>query len=532
MTSPTPSQHQGKPVHQTQQTQTQQTLVQQAKQTQAQQMPRPVQQQHPMPLTHPYPHGAAGTPYTTPPTAPFAPRRDPLAAPDGSKPADRRLLAITSAAIILPILCDRLVFAWSDANTYTPWFDGFWLAVIATVTVLFFRTAHRSLMWCFTTIATAMLCAYAIAMHAAGKIDDSWVTTTFLAVPCLTMMSLQLSDGRFDSHHPWLTVKRWMLGWISPFTKLNAVGSTLSHAQHAIHAFSSKNDDNTTPSDSDSTRSELHAGQMTTARRILLIIVVAVPLLVALTALLASSDLVFNYALRRMIGSIDISEFVRHVLIIVFLFPFCLSILAQTEVTNRLRMHACTPATASAAQPSQDKHAFDTTVAAVVLALVLVLYAMFCAIQFAFLFSGRQLPDGYTYSRYAREGFFQLLAVVCVNLVGYALILCRVRRTTPLTGMLIVLIGETGVMLASALWRLHLYIGAYGLTWLRLESLTFMWMLIAVLILCLVRLFVPRLPLATIGFILVVIWYVALVLSNPNNIIDAFNQARQITDAI
>ena len=119
-----------------------------------------------------------------------------------------------------------------------------------------------------------------------------------------------------------------------------------------------------------------------------------------------------------------------------------------------------------------------------------------------------------------------------MNLVGYALILCRVRHTTPLTGMLIVLIGETGVMLASALWRLHLYIGAYGLTWLRLESLTFMWMLIAVLILCLVRLFVPRLPLATIGFILVVIWYVALVLSNPNNIIDAFNQARQITDAI
>ena len=98
--------------------------------------------------------------------------------------------------------------------------------------------------------------------------------------------------------------------------------------------------------------------------------------------------------------------------------------------------------------------------------------------------------------------------------------------------MLIVLIGETGVMLASALWRLHLYIGAYGLTWLRLESLTFMWMLIAVLILCLVRPFVPRLPLATIGFILVVVWYVALVLSNPNNIIDAYNQARQITDAI
>lgn len=514
MTSPTPAQHQTEPTRQ-------------AQQAQAQQTPRPAQQPQPMPPAHPYPQGHAAMP----PTAPFAPRRDPLAAPDGSTPADRRLLAIACAAIILPIVCDRLVFAWSDANTYTPWFDGFWLAVIAAIAILFFHTAHRSLMWCFTTIATMMLCAYALAMHTAGTIDDSWVTTTFLAVPCLTMVSLQLSDGGFDPHHPWLTVKRWLLGWLSPFTKLNAVGSTLKHAQHAIGALS-QSQDNASLTDTGAAGSERHAGHMTTARRILLIIVVAVPLLIALTALLASSDLVFDYALRRMIGSIDISEFVRHVLIIAFLFPFCVSILAQTEVSNRMRMHACTPATASAAQARQDERTIDAAVAAVVLALVLVLYALFCAIQFAFLFSGRQLPDGYTYSQYAREGFFQLLAVVGVNLAGYALVLCRVRRTTPLTGMLIVLIGETGVMLASALWRLHLYIGAYGLTWLRLESLTFMWMLIAVLVLCLVRLFVPRLPLATIGFILVVVWYVALVLSNPNSIIDSYNQARQITDAI
>ena len=57
-------------------------------------------------------------------------------------------------------------------------------------------------------------------------------------------------------------------------------------------------------------------------------------------------------------------------------------------------------------------------------------------------------------------------------------------------------------------------------------------MLIAVLILCLVRLFVPRLPLATISFVLVVVWYVALVLTNPNLIIDQYNTARNITDAI
>ena len=479
--------------------------------------------------TYPYPYAHTGMPST----GPILPKHDPLAAPDGSTPTDQRLLGIACAAVILPILCDRLVFAWSDPNTYTPWFDGFWLVAIIAITTVFYRTAHRSLMWCFTTIATTMLCAYTLAMHAAGTIDDSWVTTTFLVIPCLAMMSLQLSDGAFDAHHPWRTVKRWLLGWLSPFTKLNAIGSVLHHARHALQEFS-RHHEAASSTDAADCNSRTN-GQMTTARRVMLIIVIAVPLLAALTALLASSDLVFDYALRHAIGTVDISQFVQHLLIVVFLAPFCLSLLVQTEMMNRLRLHACAPSQSAGVQASNihhDDHTIDTTIAAVVLGLVLALYALFCAIQFTFLFSGHQLPDGYTYSQYAREGFFQLLAVICVNLGGYALILCRTRHTNVLTGMLITLIAETAVMLASALWRLHLYIDAYGLTWLRLESMTFMWTLIAVLILCLVRLFVPRLPLATIGFVLVVVWYVALVLTNPNLIIDQYNTARNITDAI
>lgn len=539
MTSPTPSQREPETPQHTQPMRPQSTPIQAAPtpatpaanaHTQTPQQPQRQGAGHPVPPTQPYPQWY-GTPYPTVNAAPFTPRRDPLAAPDGSKPSDRRLLAIAGTAIILPTLFDRLVFAWSDSNTYTPWFDGFWLVALVAVVILFFRTAHRSRMWCFTTIATAMLCAYALAMHMAGSVDDSWTTTTFLAIPCLLMMSLQISDGGFDPHHPWRTVRRWLLGWISPLTKLNTVGSVLNHALNAIRTLSSDSEDTATADDA-TTGGTQRSGQVTTARRILLIIVVAVPLLIVLTSLLASSDLVFDYALRNVIGSINISEFLLHVLLIAILFPFCLSLLMQTEISNRLRIHACAPSAAATAQTSQHEHPIDTTVAAVVLALVLLLYAMFCAIQFAFLFSGRQLPDGYTYSQYAREGFFQLLAVVGVNLAGYALVMCKARRTAPLTGMLVVLIGETAVILASALWRLHLYIAAYGLTWLRLESMTFMWMLIAVLVLCLVRLFVPRLPLATIAFMLVVVWYVALVLSNPNNIIDSYNQARQITDAL
>ncbi|MFR8843973.1 MAG: DUF4153 domain-containing protein [Waltera sp.] len=42
----------------------------------------------------------------------------------------------------------------------------------------------------------------------------------------------------------------------------------------------------------------------------------------------------------------------------------------------------------------------------------------FSGIQIFGLFLGKmQLPEGYTYAQYAREGFFQLLAVSILNLI-------------------------------------------------------------------------------------------------------------------
>ena len=50
--------------------------------------------------------------------------------------------------------------------------------------------------------------------------------------------------------------------------------------------------------------------------------------------------------------------------------------------------------------------------------LLTALYAVFAIIQILSPFLGKQmLPAGYSYSEYARQGFFQLLFVAAVNLV-------------------------------------------------------------------------------------------------------------------
>lgn len=62
-------------------------------------------------------------------------------------------------------------------------------------------------------------------------------------------------------------------------------------------------------------------------------------------------------------------------------------------------------------------------------------YALFCAVQVRFLFAGLltdgsiALPDGLTYSEYARSGFFQLLAVTAINVTLFGLAITRATHT-------------------------------------------------------------------------------------------------------
>jgi hypothetical protein len=117
----------------------------------------------------------------------------------------------------------------------------------------------------------------------------------------------------------------------------------------------------------------------------------------------------------------------------------------------------------------------------VLLSLVNLLFLVFVWIQFAYLFGGQAniTVEGYTYAEYARRGFFELVAVSILTL-GLSLILQAIIRREPdrspagfreLSSLMVILVL---VMLASAFQRLLLYEMAYGYTELRLYSHIFM----------------------------------------------------------
>jgi hypothetical protein len=97
---------------------------------------------------------------------------------------------------------------------------------------------------------------------------------------------------------------------------------------------------------------------------------------------------------------------------------------------------------------------------------------------------------GLTYAEYARQGFFQLVAVsvIVLGIVAVAASVLRTERRARwvLSGLLGVLCGLTLVVLFSALHRLGLYTDAYGLSRLRLSVQATIWWLFALFALVLI----------------------------------------------
>jgi hypothetical protein len=108
--------------------------------------------------------------------------------------------------------------------------------------------------------------------------------------------------------------------------------------------------------------------------------------------------------------------------------------------------------------------------ATTVLLVVDALFAIFVALQLAWLFGGRDTLalTGLTYAEYARRGFFDLVIVaVLAGMLVVTLDLGVARRTRLQLAGALLLLGLTAVILVSALLRLRLYQEAYGWTELR-----------------------------------------------------------------
>ena len=190
----------------------------------------------------------------------------------------------------------------------------------------------------------------------------------------------------------------------------------------------------------------------------------ALLLLAVLIPVLASADALFAAATAQL------RQLIRDHLTSAFWNLFCALIL--TPFLFGLVYFARRP------QPLKEKAArkslcADGLVFVIILAAMDGLYLLFLLVQSAGLFGGEAYlaQRGISYAEWARSGFFQMVGVTVVNLsVLMAAVSFSRREGMPWRGVRLLcglLAAESLVLLASALWRMTLYVSAYGLSFKR-----------------------------------------------------------------
>lgn len=161
----------------------------------------------------------------------------------------------------------------------------------------------------------------------------------------------------------------------------------------------------------------------------------------------------------------------------------------------------------------------------VVIGLLLAAYALFTYVQFTYLF-GKTLPIDLTYSEYARDGFGQFLAVTLINFTLLGLSLTKSEPKKAIKVLQTLLIAASLIVLASAAWRMLLYVGAYGLTIRRVLPLWLMLYFAFLAVVGVVRVYREQTPFLRIGAFALVYWYALFICIDWSTVMLTYNLAR------
>lgn len=170
----------------------------------------------------------------------------------------------------------------------------------------------------------------------------------------------------------------------------------------------------------------------------------------------------------------------------------------------------------------------QTSIHTVLLGICL-LYALFIGLQGSYYLDAVRgvLPEGFTYSEYARKGFFELVNISILN--GFIMLAARLlgrggKRIFLRIGTVAISI-LTLFLIGTALTKMFLYIRVYGLTPLRVIPSMFMAFLAVVFMLVIVAQF-RKIQVAPIAVCVFALGYSLLAVSDMDGRIAAYNLAR------
>lgn len=247
-------------------------------------------------------------------------------------------------------------------------------------------------------------------------------------------------------------------------------------------------------------------------------ILITIPVLFVAVLLLFTADAVFADILNNLFHNVNFKT-IFSILFLIIVVSFC-SYAAYAGICMK-----------TVPEKAYDRRTLQPVIAIIVTGALSFVYIIFSSIQILYLFVGNmQLPDGYTYARYAREGFFQLLAVCILNLLLVLICLYFFQENTILKIILTIINGCTYIMILSSALRMVMYINSYHLTFLRifvLWSLAVIFLLISGIT---VSIYCPSFPLFSYGIAVITVCYLILSFVHPDYWIARYNLTYAVTE--
>lgn len=195
--------------------------------------------------------------------------------------------------------------------------------------------------------------------------------------------------------------------------------------------------------------------------QLLIGLLILIPVAAVFLALFSSADPVFQDSLNSFFESLFDSEYLSRLLGHLFFIPlFFFLWLMPLGVVRYLNEHKH--------ETGWDMRSFDEQAwSYIVIGGLIVLFGLFLGVQGFYLFGGEAAfgQIDLTYAEYAKQGFYELMAVagLVLGLISVYHALMKTQRVAGRTLFSLLLI-ETFVVLLSAFVRLSLYVDTYGLT--------------------------------------------------------------------
>lgn len=260
---------------------------------------------------------------------------------------------------------------------------------------------------------------------------------------------------------------------------------------------------------------EINSDKSTIVKRVLLALCIAVPCVIILTLVLSSADMVFSLKVNNLFSNTS------NILTFNTIFKIVCGIAVGLFLFGTI-YHAHTN---NITRPEKERNIKgDLIIINILLSSLLIVYTLFVVIQFKYLFAGSSLPNGLTYTDYARKGFFELLALTFVNIV---LILTSIKLTkkSEIKWSLLTkifchyLCAVTLVLLISSFYRMFLYTNDDGLTRLRFFVMGFLIFEAIGLLITFLYIAKPKFNICLMYTIIALVYYMILNIIPTDNII-------------